>query len=288
MIKVSNITFAYGRRRKPVLTDFSLDISGGGIYGLLGRNGAGKSTLLYLIAGLLSPERGTITVGGENPTKRLPATLASTFIVPEEFSLPSISLEQYLNINAGFYPNFSREDLRRNLDTFDLDPKLNLGMLSMGQKKKAFMCFALACNTQLLLLDEPTNGLDIPGKSKFRKFMVSNMTDDRTIIISTHQVRDIDRILDHVIITDSNRVIFDRKVTDILDHLRFLSTDSRELAESALYSQPAVGGADIILPAEGDEYETNLNLETLFEFALNNPEILNAQFTNPAIPTDHE
>ena len=279
MIDIQNITFAYGRKSRPVVSDFSLRIDTGGIYGLLGRNGAGKSTLLYLIAGLLAPQKGSVSINGVNTRLRRPSTLEDIFIVPEEFSLPPISLGEYLRINSRFYPRFSNEDMRRNLETFELDPTINLGSLSMGQKKKAFMCFALACNTSLLLVDETTNGLAIPGISRCRKFVVSAMNDERTILISTHQVRDIDRILDHIIITDSNRVIFNRSVADTLSRLQFTTTENRAEAEDALFAQPSVGGSEIIIP-NFDETETNLNLETLFEFALKNPELLNAQFTN--------
>lgn len=276
MLEVQNITFSY-RKGAPVLSDFSLSVAPGGIYGLLGRNGAGKSTLLYLMAGLLTPTKGKVCFNGVNTRERKPSTMSDIFIVPEEFMLPPVSLREYLKLNSHFYPRFSEEDLVRHLDTFDLTPDLNLGALSMGQKKKAFMCFALACNTPLLLLDEPTNGLDIPGKSRFRKFIVSSMDEDRTIIISTHQVRDIDRILDHVIVTESNKVLFDKSVRKILSTLRFIDTTDRNLIETALYAQPSVGGANIILPNTDDE-DTELNLESLFEFALNKPEELKAIF----------
>ena len=280
MLSISDITFGYKRHQPPVLDHFSLDIEPGGIYGLLGRNGAGKSTLLYLIAGLLTPQAGKVTLNGHNTRLRQPSTVSDIFIVPEEFSLPSVSLQNYLRLNSRFYPRFSNDDMKRNLDTFDLDPEINIGQLSMGQKKKAFMCFALACNTSLLLLDEPTNGLDIPGKSRFRKFIVSSMNDERTIIISTHQVRDIDRILDHLIIADRNKVIFNRSVAETLARLRFLSTDDNDLLQSALFSQPSLNGSEIIVPNNEND-DTELNLESLFEFALTNPELLNDQFNTP-------
>lgn len=279
MIRIENITFSYKRNAAPVLNDFSLQIPTGGIYGLLGKNGAGKSTLLYLIAGLLTPSSGQVSYNGIITRKRKPETLREIFIVPEEFSLPSLPLREYVKINSRFYPNFSAEDMRRNLDTFELSADVNLNSLSMGQKKKAFMCFALACNTSLMLFDEPTNGLDIPGKSQFRKFIVSSMTDDRTIVISTHQVRDIDRILDHVIITDNRSVVLDRPISDILSRLRFLETDSKELIEKAIYKQISVRGAEIILPND-DGADTQLNLETLFDFAMTNPQELQSFFTS--------
>ncbi len=156
---------------------------------------------------------------------------------------------------------------------------LNLSELSLGQKKKAFMCFALACNTSLLLMDEPTNGLDIPGKSAFRKFIASNMSDERSIIISTHQVRDIDHILDHVIMISDNGVILDRTVYDITSRLSFLTTTDKTLIETALYAQPAVGGTSIIIPNDNDD-ESPLNLETLFELALSSPDTLSDIFNH--------
>lgn len=278
MLEIKNITFSYGRRRPPVVSDFSVSFPAGGVYGLLGRNGAGKSTLLYLAAGLLTPQSGHAYYNGVDTRRRLPSTLSDIFIVPEEFSLPTISLGEYLRINSRFYPRFSHDDMRRNLDTFELEPDLQLGALSMGQKKKAFMCFALACNTSLLLLDEPTNGLDIPGKSRFRKFIVSSMTDDRTVIISTHQVRDIDRILDHVVITDSSHVLLDRSTAEITERLRFINSDSPALAGEALFAQPSVGGSALILPNDDPDNPTEMNLESLFEYALKNPESLTSQF----------
>lgn len=280
MIDINNITFGYGRRRKPVLSDFSLSIDAGGIYGLLGKNGAGKSTLLYLIAGLLSPQKGSITVAGADPRLRRPSTLADIFIVPEEFSLPSLRMEEFVRINKPFYPNFSAEDLKRHLTTFEMDPEMHLGSLSMGQKKKAYMCFALACNTPLLLLDEPTNGLDIPGKSRFRQFIVSAMSYDRTVLISTHQVRDIDRILDHVIITDSNHVIYNESVAHTLNRLQFLTTTDKEEISAALYSRPAVDGCEIVTLNHDGEAETDINLELLFELALADPGRLNEAVAN--------
>lgn len=282
MLKVENLTFSYRRKARPVLEDFSLDVDAGGVYGLLGRNGAGKSTLLYLIAGLLTPKSGRVLFRDTDTRRRLPATLSDIFIVPEEFSLPRIPLRDYMKANAPLYPRFSEDDLRRHLSTFDMDPDLNLGALSMGQKKKAFMSFALACNTPLLLMDEPTNGLDIPGKSAFRRFIAQNMTDERAVIISTHQVRDIDRLLDHVIIMDNSSVLLNRRVDAITSRLKFLTTDSRELIDCALYAQPSLEGTSIVIPND-DGSDTELNLELLFELALTRPEEIRNMF-NPNTP----
>ena len=204
MIEAKNLTFSYSRKKAPVLYDFSITIDRGKISGLLGKNGAGKSTLLYLIAGLLTPQNGEVLFDGINTRRRLPQTLQEIFIVPEEFDLPAIPLLEFVETNAPLYPKFSIDDMTRYLHLFDMTLELNLGALSMGEKKKVYMAFALATNTSLLLMDEPTNGLDIPGKSQFRKFIAAGMNDDRNIIISTHQVRDIDQLLDHIIIINNN------------------------------------------------------------------------------------
>ncbi len=273
MLSIENLTFNYPHHHTPVLNDFSLKISRGNVYGLLGKNGAGKSTLLYLIAGLLTPKKGKILYNGTDTRRRLPSTLRDMFIVPEEFDLPKIKLEKYIKLNAPFYPKFSYNDLKKNLETFNMHPDLNLGELSMGQKKKAFMCFALACNTPLLLMDEPTNGIDIPGKSQFRKFIASSMNDDRTIIISTHQVRDIDRILDHILLVDNHRVLFDHSVNETTERLAFMTTDDKELIAKAIYTQPSIAGTNIIIPNDGN-IETEVNLETLFELSLEKPDTI--------------
>ncbi|MBO4995371.1 MAG: ABC transporter ATP-binding protein [Muribaculaceae bacterium] len=279
MLQIENLTFAYRRKAAPVLNDYSLTIDRGSVCGLLGRNGAGKSTLLYLISGLLTPKSGRVLFNGVNTRLRKPSTLNDIFILPEEFTLPPISMDEYVKLNSRYYPKFSMDDLYGNLETFELERNLNLGQLSMGQKKKAFMSFALACNTSLLLMDEPTNGLDIPGKSRFRKIVVSSMTDDRSIIISTHQVRDIDRILDHIIITESNKVLLNEKVSNIISKLRFETTNDDAVIARALYSQPSVEGMNVILRND-DDCDTEMNLESLFELSLNRPELINQIFAS--------
>lgn len=274
MIAIENLTFSYRRKGNPVFSDLSLRIVEGGIYGLIGKNGTGKSTLLYLIAGLLTPKKGKILYNDVNTRMRLPDTLADIFIVPEEFNLPAMPLKSFIDSNAPFYPKFSRDDLVRNLSTFGMDIDAHLGALSMGQKKKIFMSFALACNTSLLLMDEPTNGLDIPSKANFRQFIAQSMNEHRTIIISTHQVRDIDRLLDHVIITENGKILLNESVADILSKLNFFTTSNPEIIDSALYSRPCLQGFEVVTTGS-DEIETELNLETLFEYVTSNPEGLN-------------
>ena len=271
MLTLQDLTFSYRRKSSPVIDNINMTIEPGKIYGLLGPNGAGKSTLLDLIMGLLTPTHGQVLFKGVKTRSRMPQTMSDIFIVPEEFELPPISLEEYVSLNAQYYPRFSMKELLGHLETFGLEKNPNLGALSMGQKKKVFMAFALACNTSLLLMDEPTNGLDIPGKSAFRSFIVSCMNDDRTIIISTHQVHDIENMVDSVIIMDYHRILLNSSTIDISQKLAFLVTQSPEIINKALHAAPAIGGTSVILPNDGS-YDTSVNLESLFQFVLNNPE----------------
>ena len=271
MLQVENISFSYGRRKPEVLSDFSFSLEKGRVYGLLGKNGVGKSTLLYLMCGLLTPKHGRVMYHGVDTRRRLPETLRDVFLVPEEFDLPAVSLVQFVELNSPFYPNFSKEDMMTYLHLFEMDWNIHLGGLSMGQKKKVFMSFALATHTSLLLMDEPTNGLDIMAKSQFRKFIASGMSDERTIVISTHQVRDIDNVLDHVVIMNNSRVLLDESIARVTERLAFVESDSPALAEEALYKLPSVQGNSLLLPNR-EGVETRLNLELLFGAVLADPE----------------
>ena len=277
MFTINHLSFSYNKRNGDLFHDFSLELNAGNVYGLLGKNGAGKSTLIYLMTGLLTPQGGEVLMEGENVRRRLPKTLNDIFLIPEEFDLPRLSLKKYVSINAPFYPRFSMEDMQRYLDIFemgdDMDVKLNA--LSMGQKKKVFMAFAFATNTRVLIMDEPTNGLDIPSKSQFRKLVTSGMTDDKMMLISTHQVRDISDILDHVIIIEKSQVLLNTGMADVASHIAFRPI--RE-GEQPIFVQQSPYGALGAVPAQPGE-ETKVDLEMLFNATLQNPEAVNSLFT---------
>lgn len=275
MIEINNISFRYGHsslafwnkdkgKSSDIFEDFSLTLGENNIYGLLGKNGTGKSTLLYLIAGLLRPQRGTVCVAGVETRLRRPETLSETFIVPEEFDLPPVSLDAYVKMNAPFYPRFSREVLDGCLRDFDLPLSLRLGELSMGQKKKVYMSFALAAGTRLLLMDEPTNGLDIPSKSQFRSVVANNMGDDRIMIISTHQVHDVEQLLDHILMISRSSLLLDASVSDICSRYSFELRRPGEPADDVLYAEPSLQGNAVIARRGEGGKETQMNLELLF------------------------
>lgn len=285
MIEIKNISFGY-KRKSPIFSNFSLELEQGKVYGLLGQNGAGKSTLLYFLSGLLFPQKGEVKYAGESIDKRYPSVLRELFIVPEEFELPNISLERYVSINSPFYPKFDKEKMYEYLKCFNMPTDIHLGALSMGQKKKVFMSFALATNTSLLLMDEPTNGLDIPSKSQFRKFMALGMTDEKTIIISTHQVQDVDKMLEHILIINQNEIMLNQSVSEITRKLSFVYGDVQADSSDVLFSLPTVSGNSVLkLNTKGDE--TPLNLELLYNAILQDSETFKNLFDNKT-PLSHE
>ena len=264
MIQVENISFSYPGSKHQVFTDFSLNIEGNKIYGLLGKNGTGKSTLLYLMSGLMRAGKGSISIDGINSQERNPLLLQEIFMVPEEFELPAVSLDTYIRINEGFYPRFSREVLNSCLKDVDLPLSLHLKELSMGQKKKVLMSYALAAGTRYLFMDEPTNGLDIPSKSQFRRGVANNMGDDRTIIISTHQVHDVETLLDHILILCENRMLLDASTADICEQYCFELRPANEMDDSVIYAEPTLQGNAVVARRKEGQAETPINLELLF------------------------
>ncbi|HEY9543755.1 ABC transporter ATP-binding protein [Prevotella sp.] len=214
---IQELSFRYPRHNDFVFRDFSLSFREGRIYGLLGPNGAGKSTLLYLMAGLLTPDGGRVSLDGVDVRLRLPTTMREIFLVPDEFELPRVTLTEYIATNSVFYPHFSLTDMQTYLNTFGMTMDVRLDGLSLGQRKKIFMSFAMAAHTKVLLMDEPTNGLDIPGKRQFREFITQGLTDDRIFVVSTHQVKDIESIIGHVLLIDRSEIIRDEPLDGTAD-----------------------------------------------------------------------
>ena len=266
MINVQNISFKYAGSKHLVFDDFSLKLEENRIYGLLGKNGTGKSTLLYLLSGLLRPSCGTVCCDGIATKDRQPEMLRDIFLVTEEFEMPAIRLSEYVRLYKPFYPNFSDEVLQSCLADFELPADVHLGELSMGQRKKAYIAFAMATNTRYLLMDEPTNGLDIPSKSQFRKVIAQHMTEDRTVVISTHQVHDVEQMLDHILMLDRHSVLMNASMQDIQDQYTFEYRTPQQMDDSVLYAEPTLQGNAVICRRQEGDAETQVNLELLFNY----------------------
>lgn len=264
MIQIENMTFAYPNRKNNIHTNLTLNIETNKVYGLLGKNGTGKSTLLYIIAGLLRPNKGSVTMDGKPTIERDKDLLKDIFLVNEEFILPEIPLNDWVKTFSTFYPNYSEDILRNCLKEFEIEGNPNMKSLSMGQKKKVFISFALATGVRLLIMDEPTNGLDIPAKAQFRKVVSEYMTKDRAVIISTHQVHDVDMLINHVIIIDNDSLLLNEPISEITKKYVFEYRTPGSPADDAIYQEPTLQGNATIAYRQEGMPETNVNLELLF------------------------
>lgn len=263
MITVKQLSFGYTRRRN-IFDSLSLELPKGSIVGLLGRNGEGKTTLLKLLYGQLLRRQGELKVLDLDPKHRAVSFLQQVYLLPEEFQVPPISIRSFFDISAPFYPNYDEAVAKELIDTFGLQWDMNLKKISQGQKKKALIAFALSLRVPLLLLDEPTNGLDIPSKGEFRRTVARYTTEEQTIIISTHQVRDLEQLIDRVLIMERGTIFCNATVADITERLSFRLI-TPELADKALYSEPSAVGTVGILPSDGsEESESNYSMELFF------------------------
>lgn len=275
MLQFENVSFGY-RKNRLVLDDISMTLEPGYIYGLLGVNGVGKSTLFRLICGLNPPNSGQVTVFNYIPMQRRPDMLSKIFLLPEEIDFPGLNMVQFAKVYGAFYPNFSQEELNSLLKEFKVFPDQKLNTMSQGQRKKANIAFALACHTPLLLMDEPTNGLDIPSKNTFRRVLADYRSSETLIIISTHQVLDLDRLINAAIILNDQKIVLCEKADDLLNKFHFCRIDASN-EDRAVYKVKTVHGEVGLLPRKYDEPVQSLDdfdLETLFLAAMEIPEKL--------------
>ena len=220
MIKLTNLSTGY-TRMQPVLQQATATLHAGCIYGLLGANGSGKTTLLKTLTGCITPLSGEVNVMGENPAYRSRTLLAEIAYMPDEITLPAMSADSFEKAYSPFWPKFSHEKFHNYLKAFEVEANNNLSRLSLGNRKKFYIAFALACNTRLLILDEPTNGLDIVGKKVFRQILASEINDERTIIVSSHLVGDLERLISDVIILRNNHIVLNASLGVIGEQLTF-------------------------------------------------------------------
>ena len=251
-------------------------IPSGEIVGLLGRNGTGKSTLLNLMAGLLDADAGTITVEGVDVTQRGTALYTSLMIVPEEFGLPQLTLDRFVKVTAPFYPNYDEARFADCCSRFEVNRAVRLDRMSMGQRKKAYLAFALACNTPVLLLDEPTNGLDIPARQALRQMLAEQVNDERTIVISTHAARDIENLVDRLVILEPHRMVLNESIATLST---LFGVGVVPAGVKPLYSEPSVAGVRGVWIAEGDE-ESRMDMEMMFNAATRSPREVAAVIAN--------
>ena len=273
MIKINQLGFSYGAF--PVLKNISLEISEGNIYGLLGENGVGKTTLLTLLCGLKKPKEGTITVDGHNPFDREPSLLQSQFYLPDEVSPVHARALSFAREHGVFWPNFNLERFETILREFEVDPSQWMDAMSAGQLKKTWISFALACGAKYYYLDEPTNGLDIPSKTQFRGAVTRYTSEDSTLVISTHQVRDLENIIDPIIILDNRAVLVNASLEEITGKLYF--DYGTTIHPDALYLEQTPGGCIQVYPNTTGE-ESKVNVEAFFNTVHAHKELAQTMF----------
>jgi len=274
MIQFNQFHFHY-HQQTPLFDALDLTLEKGHIYGLLGKNGAGKSTLLKNTAGTLHPKSGSCTVDGISTALRSPKTLEKIFFLPEQTTAPEVNTETFLLMNAPFYPKFSRDLFDKVLLEFDLKTNKKLHQLSHGQQKKIFLAFGIATQTDWLLMDEPTNGLDIPSKSAFRKVITSLISEDRGIIISTHQISDIEKLIDSLVIVDNGKLLIHKTLYEISERLSFKVINGPiSKSQKVLYSEDFGVGARVIEENTANE-ESLVDLEVLFNAVISNNNVSN-------------
>ena len=259
MITIKDLGFAYGD--KPVLKNISMNLEEGRIYGLLGENGVGKTTLLTLLCGLKKPQTGSIDTDGRQPYDREPSLLSDQYYLSDEVAPMNMKAVEYARNYGKFWEGFDIEKFMEVMTVLDNDPQQKMTHMSFGQLKKTYIAFALACNTKYLYMDEPTNGLDIPSKAQFRKAVTKYTREDSVILISTHQVRDLENIIDPIIILDRQDVLLNATLEEITEKLYF--DYSTEKIEGALYSE-MIPGATVQVCLNQNGEESKVNMEALF------------------------
>ena len=274
MIEIRNLDFSY--KKTPVFSNINLSFPEGAIYGLLGENGVGKTTLLKLICGLQRPTTGTCTFDGMTCSDRLPQMLQRIVFLPDEVTLPDNSTPQrYVDELAPFYPTFSQGTFLHLMQELEVEADRKFREMSFGQQKKSLIAASLALGTDYVLLDEPTNGLDIPSKAQFRSILSKIADEGKTIIISTHQVKDVENLIDPIVILSHNAVLLDASVQKITEKLFF--EYGGEAREDALYSELMPAGYMNVVPNESGE-ESQLNIEALFNAVLRNKNTIHELF----------
>lgn len=266
MITLKELSFSYSRK-KEVLDRINLEVGSGHICGLLGKNGEGKTTLLNLLSGQIFPDQGSCLVLEEIPSERNARFLQQIFLLPEEISMPEVTAIEYIKMYAPFYPTFRDDICKVCVESFEINLSDRLSKMSQGQRKKVAITLALAAHTPLLLMDEPTNGLDIPSKATFRRLVASLIDDNQTVIISTHQVRDLESLIDTVLILDQRQILLNKTLNEIGEKLYFGPLLPEE---KALYSEPTPQGTIGVTARDGKE-ETAVSLELLFNAAITYP-----------------
>ena len=274
MIDISDLYFKYNGNW--LFNSLSLNLKPGNIYGLLGKNGAGKTTLIKIITGQLFPKNGNCKIYDAESRERRPDILSKVYFLPEDFYLPDLSPIKYTKLFSSFYPDFSFKLFTKYLEDFEITQNKSLSSMSYGQKKKFLIAFGAATNCKIILLDEPTNGLDIPSKTQFRRLISNIAGEEKLILISTHQVRDMEQLIDPIIIIDSGKIILNESIENITSKISMEISPNNVSAPNIIYKEKVPGGYAVVY--EKPDPTNDIDIELLFNTVLNKPEKIKSLF----------
>lgn len=270
MITIDSVSFNYPRKA-PFFENLNLALSPGNIYGLLGLNGAGKTTLLKLMAGLLAPKKGVISVAGYHPFDRDPEFLENIYFLPEQFEALNVSVNRYAEMTGPFYSRFDKDIFKELLDLFEISVNDKLKGLSFGQAKKAMLAFMFGTKARFLFMDEPTYGLDIPGKDRLRTAVLKYLQDGGIIILATHQAREIDQLISRILVLNKGRILLNAEMWELANKVRIDRMPEEPAAGDTIYHEKAMGGFRAV--SENLEHlKSDIDLELLFNAVLSRPE----------------
>ena len=214
MLKLENITKTFGNFK--ALDDLTMNVPKGAVYGLVGPNGAGKSTAIRLLTGVYRPDSGSVTMEGigiyENP-----AIKSRIGYIPDDiFYFPSATLEEMRRYYRGIYPNFDDDLFNRLYDVFQLPKKGQLRRFSKGMQKQAAFHLTICTRPDVLILDEPVDGLDPVMRRQVWSLLLSEVAQrEATVLISSHNLRELEDICDHVGIMDHGKMLLERSLADM-------------------------------------------------------------------------
>lgn len=244
----------------PALTGVSA-LMGAGINLLLGPNGAGKTTLMKVMCGLLQPSAGQCLVDGADISARKPSALSEVFYLSDDCTLPLGSVSEMARRHAVFYPNFSMDLLKANLSAFGMTGDEQFKRMSLGNRKKANVAYALSLRTKVLLLDEPANGMDISSKKILARVIASSLREDQTMVVATHVVHDLQNLFDSVTVLRGGMVALSESVDELTSKYAFVV--SEQLPSNAIYYERVLNGFHCILPNDGT-MESHIDYELLY------------------------
>lgn len=261
MIELKNLSFSYTAKSRPALSGITASIPEG-IHLLAGENGAGKTTLLHIIAGLCTPTSGECTISGISSTTDIAEEKGNVFLVEENMHFPYKTIRIFSSLHSKFYPTFSQEVFLSNLLSFGLTGDEQMKSLSLGNRKKSQLAYALALGVDVLLLDEPTNGLDIQSKQILRRLIADSASDGKTIIISTHNFGELENLFDGATLLTKSNLLFSASEEEISDRLNFSVTRIQD--PEAIYSEIQIGRVLNISAAEAGEEPTRVDWRLLY------------------------